>query len=123
MQNGSLWCWGSGTDGRLGTGGESQQPLPAVVEDGIWGHGPGRLPLVDISIDVHHTCAVVADGPAWCWGRGANDRLGNGGANNQARPVQVSNEAWEEEGMLKVTAIATGDLYSCAIVSNGSVWC
>ena len=36
-----------------------------------------------------HTCGLAADGTAWCWGNGANGRLGNNDTSDQTRPVPV----------------------------------
>jgi hypothetical protein len=42
--------------------------------------------------DSGHTCAVLGDGTAWCWGRGQFGQLGDGTTTDSNVPIQVA--AW-----------------------------
>jgi alpha-tubulin suppressor-like RCC1 family protein len=63
-----------------------------------------------------HTCAVLKDGTAWCWGRNTNGQLGDGSDSDRTEPVQVAE-------LTDVTAIAGGGHHSCAIHAGGAVSC
>jgi len=81
---GGATCWGSNISGELGDGSTTNQPVPVVV----WG------PLSDvaaISAEGGHTCALISDGTARCWGSNGVGKLGNGTSENSLVPVQVLN--------------------------------
>lgn len=62
-----------------------------------------------------HSCAT-REGILYCWGAGADGRLGLGDTTDRNAPVRVGFDAdW--------VAVATGVAHSCALKKNGSVWC
>jgi alpha-tubulin suppressor-like RCC1 family protein len=63
-----------------------------------------------------HTCAVLADGSASCWGYNLDGQLGNGGYTDSLYPVAV-------EDLVGAVAIAAGDSHSCALLNDGTVRC
>jgi hypothetical protein len=77
IDNGSAMCWGANTTGQLGNG----SSLP-----GIGNSTPGSV--VNLSNvrtistssrnNYTHTCTVIDNGSAICWGKNANRQLGNG---------------------------------------------
>jgi alpha-tubulin suppressor-like RCC1 family protein len=105
-------CWGRNDDfGELGngTGMSSAQPLYAMT--------PG---LQDLFAGAHDTCATRgADaGGSECAGKGGLGELGDGVADADS-PVPVPTSAFPSPP----TAIASGEAFTCAIVSGGDVWC
>jgi alpha-tubulin suppressor-like RCC1 family protein len=84
--DGRIFCWGDGREGRLGTGSEQDRPLPAqeatLADD--W---------VELSTSHEHSCAIKAEGTLFCWGRGASGRLGTGSAANALIPRQEQSRA------------------------------
>ena len=74
VDNGSLYCWGSNANGRLGTGDPTTQSAysPAWVDLGV-----GELALA-ISAGSDHTCAILDDSSLTCFGSDYNGALGNG---------------------------------------------
>lgn len=106
--DGTAWCWGLGTHGRLGHGSTSNSTVPVrVLNPGPWGM---------ISAGNSHTCGIKTDGSAWCWGNGAEGRLGNGAINNSSIPVEVSGGSlW--------SSIAAADNHTCGIKLDGTAWC
>lgn len=64
-----------------------------------------------------HTCAVRTDGSLWCWGRGIEGNLGNGGTLSSSIPVKVSALG------NTVVEVAAGDLHTCARKSDNTLWC
>ena len=130
--DGTAWCWGSGDQGRLGDGDtDSHLAARAVqvhVDDGSGGDGGGLSGLVAIDAGDEHTCAVLSDGTAWCWGNGDQGRLGDGSisAHRSGRAVQVHGDdgsGGDGGGLTDVTSITAGVQHSCAVGSDGSAWC
>lgn len=39
-----------------------------------------------------HSCALEANGSAWCWGRNANGQLGSGNLFDSTLPVQIDGQ-------------------------------
>ena len=74
VDNGSLFCWGSNGNGRLGTGDPPTQDAysPKWVDLGV-----GRT-AVAISAGNTHTCAILDDGSLTCFGNDYSGQLGNG---------------------------------------------
>jgi alpha-tubulin suppressor-like RCC1 family protein len=110
--NGTLWCWGDDTDGRLGNGAPTGDQISPVQESTLatdWAVvGAGR----DFS------CAIKTDGTLWCWGEDADEELGNGATSgDQVSPTQ--------EGTLSTnwSKLATDYSHSCAIKTDGTLWC
>jgi cysteine-rich repeat protein len=121
--DGTAWCWGSNASGLLGDGQTHEvcanqsdcSPVPVQVSN--------LTDVVDIStaggFTFQHTCAVVADGTAWCWGYNNTGQLGNGVngiGTESAIPVQV-------EGLTDAVSIAAGGDHTCAVLADGTVWC
>jgi alpha-tubulin suppressor-like RCC1 family protein len=109
--DGRIQCWGANRDGQLGegtTGGS--RPVPAAV--GL----PGQA--VHVSTGLAHSCALTADGAAWCWGRNDAGQLGDGSRVTRSRPVRVA-----ADGVTRFAQIAAGGTHSCAVDAVGAVWC
>jgi alpha-tubulin suppressor-like RCC1 family protein len=109
--DGRIQCWGANRDGQLGdgtTGGS--RPVPAPV--GL----PGRA--VHVSTGLAHSCALTADGAAWCWGRNEAGQLGDGSRVMRSLPVRVAGD-----GATRFAQIAAGGTHSCAVDAGGAVWC
>jgi len=81
---GDVWSWGSGADGRLGTGvSTADAHAPVRIE----GFGGRRI----VAIDAGNAFSVAVDteGDVWTWGRGVEGQLGNGGTTSAAVPQRV----------------------------------
>ncbi|HMJ04070.1 MAG TPA: hypothetical protein VK506_14105, partial [Conexibacter sp.] len=82
LDDGTARCWGGSTSGQLGYGntatiGDGTGPTPTIVSAGPVPLGPG-LTARTIVASSSHTCAMIGDGSARCWGFGAGGYLGYG---------------------------------------------
>ena len=113
--DGSVWCWGVGSAGRLGYGGTADQLTPVQVI------GLGNA--VSVSVGSHgsqsldgHSCALIDDGTIWCWGGNSCGQLGDGSSANQLTPVQVV-------GVASAVDVAAGKNHTCTVLDDGSAKC
>jgi alpha-tubulin suppressor-like RCC1 family protein len=128
LDNATIKCWGSGGNGRLGSG------ATANLGDGA-GEMGNSLAVVDvgagrtaraISAGIAHTCAVLDNAMVKCWGNGAYGKLGYENQNNVGDiPNQMGgNLAAVSLGTGRTAlAISTGGTHTCAVLDNGSVKC
>ncbi len=65
---GAAYCWGSGSNGRLGNGADSGGIQPVAVA--------GGLVFRSISAGQEHTCGSTTGGIIYCWGSNFNGQLG-----------------------------------------------
>ena len=108
--DGSLWCWGANYQGELGDGTLTSRTAPTPVLD---------LPseVASVSAGSSDTCAVMTDGTVWCWGNDGLGALGDGTSGPlQLVPVRVELE-------LGARAVSAGYTHTCALATDGSVWC
>jgi alpha-tubulin suppressor-like RCC1 family protein len=109
-RDGSLWCWGVGSTGALGTGSTSptRQPTPVRVGTGTDWAG--------VSVGALFTCATKADGTAWCWGRNTEGQLGDGSTTTRPSPTQVGIASdW--------LLLDAGASHTCGLRADRSLWC
>lgn len=79
---GGAMCWGYGRSGSLG-GGNWESSLSPVSVAGL------ASGVSAISSGYGHTCALLTEGGARCWGYNLYGQLGDGTINNAAAPVDV----------------------------------
>ena len=107
----TLWCWGDGSFGELGTGHTTNANLPQQVTKRTAGWN-------SITAGGDHPCATRSDGTLWCWGYNHFGQLGIGNTISQDLPQQVTTPAstgW--------TSAAAGAYHTCAARSDGTLWC
>ena len=118
-ERGVAWCWGDNNRGQLGDPDTAQSfqrnPLPVAV------HVPGDVPFVQLAAGDRHTCGLVADGSAWCWGDNGSGQLGNLASHGDTvnpvpAPVQLP------QGV-RLVQVAAGTQYTCGVDSVGGGWC
>ena len=120
LDNGTVRCWGSVEDGRLGVVGITENvgddEAPVDITD-----EPHRSLVqlshfvVDISAGEQHSCAVTHAGLVFCWGEGSRGRLG-----------QVASEIVEPDDFGPVAlpapaiAVTAGEEHSCALLRTAT---
>jgi alpha-tubulin suppressor-like RCC1 family protein len=69
-----------------------------------------------ITAKYSHTCALLSDGTAKCWGRNVNGQLGDGTRTDRVTPVAVLD-------LTAAVAIRVGGDHTCALLSDGTAKC
>jgi alpha-tubulin suppressor-like RCC1 family protein len=106
MSDGTVKAWGNNGYGQLGDGTSIHSSTPVTVT-GLGGT------VTAIAAGDYHTVALMSDGTVKTWGYNSFGQLGNGTAGNSCSPVTVT-------GLVgTVTAIAAGDCYTVALMSDG----
>ena len=110
QSNGSLWCWGLGTRGQLGTGQQfsTNVPIQEVTGASDW---------KSVTAGLYHTCATKSDGRLFCWGIDADGQLGTQGSGAASLvPVQESsNSQW--------ATVSAGQIHTCGIKADRALEC
>ena len=109
IQDGAAKCWGEGSSGQLGDGGDRQRSNTPVQVDGLDNN------VTAIVAGNEYSCAIHG-GAAKCWGSGGSGQLGDGNSRSTVMAVQVQGLDGD------VTAISAGGNHGCA-VQRGIAWC
>ncbi|MBN2358988.1 MAG: hypothetical protein JXR83_06015 [Deltaproteobacteria bacterium] len=133
---GQIYCWGDGYYGKLGTGTTDDQLHPTpVCTSGSWdgtacvdaaGAVTGYLTGARaIAAGADHTCAIMSDGQARCWGYNYQGRLGDGTTTQRPTPVAVCDTGSGTTcvPLTGVVALGLGENYTCALLDDTSVKC
>ena len=124
LEDGSLWAWGENHRGQLGLGYNSDWSAPKRVNSSRWDHGGTQTGISVLSGFSFHACAIPQDGSLWCWGHNAAGQLGIGSLENMHSPVRVQPAVWGSlHGEMPMVDVACGGGHTCALQSNGTVWC
>ncbi|MCL2525948.1 MAG: DNRLRE domain-containing protein, partial [Coriobacteriia bacterium] len=113
--DGSIWTWGSGNDGRLGTGDNTRRFVPTRITDS---HVSGNM-WTDISAGHFFSAALRDDGSLWMWGQGFNGLLGQGSTASSNIPVRVSTTGVSGNRWVGVSA---GTQFTLGIRDDGTLW-
>ena len=112
--DGSLWCWGEGEDGKLGLGDTEDRDTPQQVmaDDDDLATGWG-----EVAVGAVHSCALREDGDMWCWGGRPDGQVGDGlSASAQAVPMPMTLDA-------SLVAIEASGFFGCALDDEQRLWC
>jgi alpha-tubulin suppressor-like RCC1 family protein len=105
--DGTVWTWGSNSNGQLGDGTTTDNSVPRPVS--------GLSDVVSVAAGGYHTIAVKFDGTVWAWGSNSNGQLGDGTTTDNFVPKQIS-------GLSNVVSVAASDYHTVALKSDGTVW-
>ena len=120
LDDGTVKCWGSGADGRLGQGstttlGDQPGEMAALAPVTLGADAVG------VSAGSGHTCALLVGGSVKCWGAGR--MLG------QDTIANIGDQAGEMAALVPVNlggsaaGLATGYFHSCVRFGDASVKC
>jgi alpha-tubulin suppressor-like RCC1 family protein len=102
-------CTGRNNWGQLGNGTLADSSTPVAAA--------GITAATSIGAGNEHTCALIADGTLSCWGTNYTGQLGRGTVDGYSLVPQPV------IGISSAIAAAVGGFHTCALLSNGSVWC
>jgi alpha-tubulin suppressor-like RCC1 family protein len=109
--DGTLWIWGSGTNGQLGNAvitGSISTPVTTFAGGTNW---------KQVSCGGSHTAAIKTDGTLWSWGYGGNGRLGNAvitGSISTPVTTFAGGNDWKQ--------VSCGNQHTAAIKTDGTLW-
>lgn len=105
--NGTLWAWGSNTNGVLGDGTSTNRLSPVQVGTASdW---------AEVAAAGNMTLARKTNGTLWAWGFNGDGGLGNGTFTGSLVPVQVGTDAnWQ--------SVIAGFNNAAAIKTDGTIW-
>lgn len=107
---GEVLCWGSNRSGELGDGTTVSKSTPTAVI----GLSSG---IQAIATGDSYTCALTTNGGVLCWGYNVFGELGDGTTVSKNIPTAVA------ELSSGVQSIATGSGHTCALMTDGAVFC
>jgi alpha-tubulin suppressor-like RCC1 family protein len=81
---GDAYCWGYNVDGELGNGANFNIAIPALVSP----PSSGGILYSGLDVGTFHSCAFSTNGNAYCWGYGANGRLGRNSTSDSNIPTR-----------------------------------
>jgi alpha-tubulin suppressor-like RCC1 family protein len=105
--DGTVWAWGSNSNGQLGDGTIVNHTIPVQVS--------GLTNVRAIAAGVNFSLALKNDGSVWAWGYNGSGQLGNNTTTDQWTPVPTA-------GPGGVTAIAAGFDHTVVMTSGTVVW-
>ncbi|TGE23359.1 RCC1 domain-containing protein [Hymenobacter metallicola] len=105
--DGTLWAWGSNSDGQLGDGTTTRRMVPTQIGTATtW---------QSVSVSYGHTVALKTDGTLWAWGNNSNGQLGDGTTTGRTVPTQIGTATtWQ--------SIGVGYSHTVALKADGTLW-
>lgn len=112
-KDGSVWAWGEGANGRLGTGNATDMRYATQVKNP---NGDGFLEnVIDISVGYDFSIALTKDKTVYGWGVSDYNQLGVNSASDRTLPIKMNNA-------YNVIQIQAGRDSSLLLKGDGTVW-
>ena len=112
LSTGDIACWGNNGSGDIAPPQTNVIfPAPTILD-------AGGAKFVRVSVGILNACAVSNDGHVWCWGfddDGEDGHYTDGGLQDEVVAQAV--------GLDSAVDVAAGYEASCAVKSDGSLWC
>ena len=116
-ENGTVYAWGDGEDGRLGTGAGTNELEPVSLANA--GDLSGKK-IVRVAAGHNFSLALDENGVIYSWGLGNLGRLGTGSVTSELTPVSLA--ASGDLAGQNIIAITAGDQHAFALDDGGSVY-
>jgi alpha-tubulin suppressor-like RCC1 family protein len=107
--DGTLWTWGSNSNGPLGDNTTINRSTPVTTF-------AGGTNWKQVAGGNNHTAAIKTDGTLWTWGINTSGRLGDNTATTRSTPVTTfaGGTNWKQ--------VACGGTHTAAIKTDGTLW-
>ena len=107
--DGTLWTWGNGGSGRLGTNDTTNRLTPVTTF-------AGGTNWKQVDSGFYHTAAIKTDGTLWTWGYNGYTQLGINNISNRLTPVTTfaGGTNWKQ--------LSCGPQYTAAVKTDGTLW-
>ncbi|MEZ4223272.1 MAG: hypothetical protein R3B13_20170 [Polyangiaceae bacterium] len=109
--DGSVWCWGEATDGKLVDGTATASPYAQQLKDVSANPITGAE---QVTVGTRHACYLKA-GKVYCWGANVGGALGQGNQTASAYPLEVTLPGAAQQ-------VGAGPDLTCARVSD-KIYC
>ena len=107
------YCWGSGSNGRLGRGGIASSSIPVAVA--------GSMQYSVLKAGATLSCGITTAAETYCWGYNNNGQLGNGGIATSQLPVVVSQgQRAANQAFIEISPSST---HTCGITADRKAYC
>jgi alpha-tubulin suppressor-like RCC1 family protein len=105
--DGTLWTWGSNTQGRLGDNTVTQRNTPVTTF-------AGGTNWKQVACGGIHAAAIKTDGTLWTWGQNTSGQLGDNTIINRSTPVTTfaGGTNWKQ--------VACGNFHTAALNDDGT---
>ena len=118
LSDGTLWGWGSNSDGQLGNGSGGMTNTPVTVSvAGVTG-----TKWVSMRTGISHSLGLRDDGTLWAWGAGNNGQLGDGSNSGKSAPVAVSVTNVSGTQWTEISVGSGIPSFSLGIRNDGTLW-
>lgn len=105
--DGTLWTWGTNSNGQLGLGNTTAYSSPKQVGSGTnWSQLSGGRQFF---------AAIKTDGTLWTWGANGNGQLGTGNTTYYSSPKQIG-------ALTSWVSVTCGYANTFAIKTDGTLW-
>ena len=120
----TVWCWGKNESGQLGDGTNTNNAAPVQVSGLV---GAKDVTASCCSGKHEHSCALMWDGTVMCWGQNEAGELGAPSVKSDKLPASCSGDCSNKpvmaNGITGAIAVTAGELHTCALLGDGTVWC
>ncbi len=111
LQYGDVTCWGSNSDGQLGTNVAGSVSVPVAVPVGVR--------VVAVSVGAKHSCALTETNGVVCWGANSFGQLATG-STTSVSPGALMTIPGVQTGIVQVSA---GKYTTCVVSQSGGLTC
>ncbi|MFH1727273.1 MAG: hypothetical protein ABIA04_02495 [Pseudomonadota bacterium] len=122
MSDSTVKCWGYNKYGQLGNNDTSTSLVPVDVITSSTDSTPLQN-VVKIATNYEHTCVLLSDTTAKCWGRNSYGKLGNNSTTSSLVPVSVVTSSSDSTPLSEIADLGVGRSHSCALMDDTSVKC
>jgi alpha-tubulin suppressor-like RCC1 family protein len=120
--DGTGYCWGLNSSGRLGVGDYESRAVPTPIA--------GGHRFRQVSTSFHHSCGVTVDGTVYCWGSSSSGQVGipnrdecgtSGGRVPSGIQCVLTPVAAAPD--IEFSWVGTGMMHTCALAVDGRAYC